>query len=199
MSVSRGCFIVAEGVDGTGKTTALRTVAALVAGRVVYRAGFSRDSRWRRFINRHPSSVWYYLDFVLQTRRIRHLVRNGYIVLQDRYVQSVDSFLPDARYKINRVIRWLIRPFLLKPDLYLWFTAEPSTIQKRLAEKCRVAPDSYDALLAADIVKIRGRAEEYQRIFEDTAAAKLVVDTTSVDPRSVASIIVTHLNHFLCL
>lgn len=198
MSAPRGYFIVAEGVDGTGKTTALRQVARFLTGSVIYRAGFPRDSRWRRFINRHPSSFAYYLDFVVQTWQIKRLVSCGKIVMQDRYIQSVDSFLPDAHYKFNRVVRWLVRPFLLKPDLYLWFTADPAIIQKRLAEKCRSAADSYDVLLASDIAKISARDREYRSIFNTSTGPKLLVDTSLVDPQAVAMAIITHFNHVIC-
>jgi len=180
-----GKFIVIEGVNGAGKTTTLNLALSLLeCGSRVYSKGFTNSSSWDNFINSYPHSSTYYLDLALKTsNQIKPRLTEGKNVLQDRYVQTVDSFLPDSKWLHNQVLRELFDPFFLKPDLYVHFTASVDEVASRLSQ---TATDKYRLSLVDNPDKIKRREEEYKKIYNKLYCPKLIIDTTGRLPEDCA-------------
>ena len=119
-SFKKGKFIVVEGVNGAGKTTVLNQLLPDLSNEEYkYNKGFTLNSRWDRLINSHPHSFTYFLDIAWKTQKqIKPLLRNGKNVIQDRYIQSIDSYLPDCNRIYNQIFRGLMHPAFVRPDLY---------------------------------------------------------------------------------
>lgn len=174
----RGIFMVVEGVDGVGKTTTLRWVQELLVSQSVKLVhGFRHQSVWDKFINVYPNSFLYYVHFILQTWLVIFpALRRGEVVLQDRYVQTVDSYLPDAGYLHNRMWRRLFAPLFLKSDLFIYLTASTAKICERL--KKGEASD-YHAGLIANPQKIINRDQQYKLLLSKILSSVLIIDTTN--------------------
>ena len=188
----RGRFIVVEGVDGAGKTSVLRALAARPEGRdAVFSAGFTRRSRWDRFIHAHPASFFYFVDLLWKTfRTVRPALRQGRTVFQDRYVQTVDTYFPDAGFRHNRCLRWLLGPLLLKPDLFVLCVVDPAENVRRLRAQSP-SPDGYHETLVADPERLIARQRAYEQVYAGLACPKACLETTG---RTVAESLILFLS-----
>ena len=173
----RGRFIIVEGVNGVGKTSTLnKALSTLNGDHFGYSKGFTNNFSWDRFINSRPHSFTYYLDLVYKTAAvIRPTLMQGRHIIQDRYVQTVDSFLPDCESAYNKAFRILFNPLFLEPDLYIHFYAEVDTIAARLRAS---ATDDYRLDLAVNPDKIKERESRYKQIYDTLARPKHVLNTT---------------------
>ena len=71
----------------------------------------------------------------IKTRsRIAPLLTRGVSVLQDRYVQTVDAYVPDGDWAHNKALSRLMSPFFLKPDIYVNLTASVPVLAERLSK-----------------------------------------------------------------
>lgn len=173
-SSKKGLFIVFEGIDGSGKSTLIKALnRRLVAeGReVVIGQSFVFPRFFNWWLHKYPSSLKYYLGLAFKTKlQIDRQLKENKIVLQDRYVQSVDSFLPDCRWRRNVVFRKLLSRFFLIPDLYVWCTAEMEDILKRLKNSGvnlkTEEHEEYHQHLLANIELLSKRDQEYATIFK---------------------------------
>jgi len=179
----RGRFIVCEGVDGSGKTSTIEKAIMLAQdNRIIMNKGFSRDNIWGSYINNHPRSWLYYLDMAYDTiKDIRPRLRKGHIILQDRYVQSIDTYVPDRYYFHNKVLRRILNPIYCKPYAYVMFTASLEEIVDRLLraeELGKEISDKYHQDLVKNPAKILVRNEQYDRIYASYQGNKHIIDTT---------------------
>jgi thymidylate kinase len=176
-----GDLVVVEGVNGVGKTTLIRKILPALDDEWVYCKGFTSDSAWDRFISGHPHSFTYYLDLALKTKnKIRPALEEGMHVIHDRYVQTVDSFLPDADFLHNRMLRQVMDSFFIIPRLYIYVTASVDEVVSRLSKN---APDAYRIGLVNHPELIEMRMERYDAIFDglDCQKYRLETDHRSVD------------------
>jgi len=177
----RGNFVVFEGVSGSGKTSLIeelirRDQASLSYSKVSYSKGFERNSFLERLINQHPSSLAYYAYLTLKTfTKIKPKLRQGYVVLQDRYVYSVDSFAPDCYRYHNELFRKLFKLFMLQPDLYIHISASADELVKRLSVNPR---DNYRAGLVKNPEKLIQSENNYRAIYQRLGCQKYSLDTT---------------------
>ncbi|OGZ97176.1 MAG: hypothetical protein A3I44_02170 [Candidatus Sungbacteria bacterium RIFCSPLOWO2_02_FULL_51_17] len=176
----RGKFIVVEGVDGAGKTTAIQIALGHLKERLASsRKGFTNQSTWDCYIHAHSRSFLYYADFIMQTFQIiRPMLLRGEHVVQDRYIQSIDSFLPDARFLHNRIWRWMLNSLFLKPDAFVLFLAGVGEIVSRLEHAESTQPNAYHEFLTKHLECITERQQEYMKIYERLGGAKYLIDTT---------------------
>lgn len=170
----RGKLIVIEGIDGSGKSTIIAE-AVKQSSKWHHKRGFTHNSPWDSFIHAHPQSILYYLDMAWKTQRILlPLLKRGEIVLQDRYVQTIDSYLPDATYGHNAIMRRILEPSFIRPDAYVFCDVPASTAIRRLKGK----PEEYHDRIAAHPELLEQRREEYQKIYNAIQCKKTVLDTT---------------------
>lgn len=174
-------LIVIEGLNGVGKTTTIDK--ALENYDAIYNKGFTEGTVWSNYLKHHPTSLQYYMDLALKTTTIKSKLEHSE-VWQDRYIQSVDSFLPDAKYKHNLFFRNIFDPLFLEPDVYIYVTAKTETIVERLKKDNR---DSYRIDLTEHIEKIETRKTEYDMIFEEMNCEKYILDTTEKTPEECAN------------
>ena len=207
----RGKFITLEGVDGAGKSSVLEDILANYTDtnhdanidttsdtKIIYHKGFNKTSVIGKYINTHPSSILYYLDLAYKSQTyIRSKLKSGYIILQDRYVQSVDSFLPDANYIYNQKFRDLISRFFIKSDLYVYVTVSEEECIKRLKQvninSLDLADIRYHETLMSDINRMRNRKKMYDNIYDRHEGYKIIIDTTGKSAKESAQILLNKL------
>jgi len=172
-----GKFIVVEGPSASGKSSAIiEALKHLERNKFCYVKGFTKTSRWGELINAHPHSWLYCLDFALKTAmHIKPLLKRGINVLQDRYVQSVDTFPPDCYRMHNRIMRSMLNKYFIQPDLYIHITASLDTLVNRLRQGRR---DEYHNKLAKDPEMTIERENNYMRIYALLQCPKYVINTT---------------------
>ncbi len=146
MLKKRGAFIVFEGLDGSGKTTQAKLLAARL------------EDNHRALVTAEPSlgkvgafirESCLYCEKRLQTAveallfaadRVDHVeneikpaLRDGRLVICDRYVYSSLAYQGSADLSVE----WIssINRFALKPDFAVFIDASPETVLKRLNRK----------------------------------------------------------------
>jgi len=177
----KGKFIVVEGIEGGGKTTSIRKAMEMAGNQnLVYSSGFPVDSKWDRFVHSHPDSTLYYLYFAMSGIGIKSSLANDQTVIQDKYVQAVDSFLPDCRWVRNKIARAVFSPFLINPDLYIHFTLTQEESLRRIGLKTGEEHRGYYQHLLKHPEEIAERQKEYNRVFEALKCPKVEIDVTSL-------------------
>lgn len=193
--MSNGKFVVFEGHDGAGKTSVIReSISILDNDIVIYQQGFPHKSPVDTWIDQHASSSLYYGRLLFNDifNTIPKL-RNGNVILQDRYVQTVDTYAPDNLYRHNTFLRSLLDPFFLKPDAYIFVTATQEVIQSRLRQKNEERQGEYHQILLENPKIIERRLVDYQKIFERQTAPKLLLDTSTLSVEESAMHVITFL------
>ncbi|MFH1638352.1 MAG: hypothetical protein ABIB71_08055 [Candidatus Woesearchaeota archaeon] len=189
----QGRFIVVEGVDGSGKTTIIKQAISINNGKLLYGQSFTYGSRWDSFIHAHPSSLFYYLDIAVKTATdIRPKLMEGSTIIQDRYVQSVDSFLPDCKWLHNKAIRKALNPLFLRPDLYIHLAAGLDEIIARLSNDS----STYHETLISNPERIIGREKKYMEIFEGLDCHKQVINTGFREPKDCAEELIDAIRRY---
>ena len=100
----KGKLIVCEGLDCSGKTTAIEEIVNSDC-KYVYSKGIGADSSFGRIARRFPSTLMFLLELAYNTysRTIPNL-RKDKIVLQDRYDISITSFVPNTNRWYNQLL-----------------------------------------------------------------------------------------------
>jgi len=144
--VKKGVFIVLEGLDGSGKTTQAKILAAKLKNShsAVYTAEPSHG-RIGMFIRtrilygetRPPTSVEALLFAADRIEHIQNEVKpalnEGCLVVSDRYVYSSLAYQGSTGLSLE----WIhaINSYALKPDLALFVDVAPETVLARLKRK----------------------------------------------------------------
>ncbi|MCW4010871.1 MAG: dTMP kinase [Candidatus Bathyarchaeota archaeon] len=142
----KGAFIVIEGLDGSGKTTQAKLLAAKLkkSHGAVYTAEPSRG-KIGKFIRNHilygeerpPTSVE---ALLFAADRIDHVqtevapaLERGQLVVSDRYLYSSLAYQGSA----GLGLQWIeaLNQHALKPDLALFIDVDPETVLGRLRRK----------------------------------------------------------------
>jgi dTMP kinase len=156
---TRGRLIAIEGIDGSGKRTQSRLLEHSLQskGFVVYATGFPQYESWfgkmvGKFLNGefgplqavdpHFSALLYAGDRFEAKARIESSLKDGKIVLVDRYVASnlahqVARAAPEKRSEFLRWIEHLEYSIygLPREDLILYLRVPPAEAQKLVAQK----------------------------------------------------------------
>jgi dTMP kinase len=139
----RGAFIVIEGLDGSGKTTQAKLLAARLnrSHRAMYTAEPSQGTIGT-FLRKNclygekrlPATVEALLFAADRAehveREIKPALAKGRLVISDRYVYSSLAYQGSAGLRIG----WIetINKHALKPDFAVFIDASPETVLKRL-------------------------------------------------------------------
>ncbi|MCX8153793.1 MAG: dTMP kinase, partial [Candidatus Bathyarchaeota archaeon] len=139
----RGAFICLEGLDGSGKTTQAKMLAAKLKAdyNAVYTAEPSRG-KIGIFIRRHclygekrlPSTVE---ALLFAADRMEHVaaeilpaIEQGRLVISDRYLYSSIAYQGAAGLSVEWIEK--INEYALKPDLAVFIDVDPKIAMKRL-------------------------------------------------------------------
>jgi dTMP kinase len=142
----KGFFIVIEGLDGSGKTTQTKLLAAKL--RKNYKAVYTQEpskGKIGKFIRnrilygekRFPTTIE---ALMFAADRLEHIqnevlpaLAEGYVVVSDRYVYSSLAYQGSAGLSLD----WIetINQHALKPDLALFIDVDPEAVQVRLKSR----------------------------------------------------------------
>lgn len=164
--MSRGKFIVIEGLDGCGKSTQIRLIKEKLEkdGKSVYLTAeptdFETGAYLRRILSNSENKDMYLQGALFLADRLEHITHpefginkyldDGYTVLCDRYYFSSFAYqgtasdvdwVMDINLKCDR---------MLKPDLCIFLDVNPDTCKKRIDE-VREKPELYEK----DVEKMR--------------------------------------------
>jgi thymidylate kinase len=182
----KGLFIVCEGLDGAGKTTTINEFLKRnnAESDYVYSKGLKSKTFIGRLAGKNPSTLTFFLELAYITHKIiKPNLKEGKIVLQDRYDISLASFVPSAAKWYNQLAATLIRPYLVKPDLLMYFTVQK---EERISRLRKTADNSYHALLVNRPELIDLREKKYSEYFMNFGGEKARIDTSN---RSIDSVV----------
>ena len=176
--MKKGKFIVFEGLDGTGKSTQLRLLAAYLRARdkAVFTdaepSALPTGRLLRRMLSGEvPSSPWALAALFLADRInqntdlengiIKHLAA-GETVLLDRYYHSTfayQGYETDMAWTMDIHDRC---PEVTRPDLVLFLTMDPQKCVDRIrTNRADLAPEIYETVERLTAVK-----NQFDRVFE---------------------------------
>lgn len=136
-------FVVIEGLDGVGKSTVVRELAALLSGHAMSTPGNDlrdmRQSVLQVFAEDQQSkALFYVVSCHSQGRLARHRVDEGEWVFMDRYMDSTVAY---ARARgVTTDFETLCRS-LEQPDLRVLLHLDETERQARLGERGATAED----------------------------------------------------------
>ncbi len=143
--VMSGCFIVFEGIDGTGKSTACKAVSDYfqLKGRKTHPTAeptkdeigmFIREGRVKN-ITQEAESLLFTADRAVHTSRIIEMRESGTMVLCDRYYPSTIAY-QSAKLKgscMDRDWLWKINePIISEPDITFILDMDPEKTLERV-------------------------------------------------------------------
>jgi thymidylate kinase len=183
----RAQYVVFEGLDGAGKSSALREVAALLERAGVpfhLERGLATHSATGRFARRHPAALAFLFDQLLwHTFRVRPCLRRGTLVLQDRNLLSVATYFPGCGRWFNRLGVAVCRLATRAPDLLVLLHVP---LEERVRRLERSADNVYHRMLLDDPDVIRARDALYAREYDAHRGRKLSFDTSERSAVEVA-------------
>lgn len=175
--MSRGKFIVIEGLDGCGKSTQLRLIKEGLEqyGKRVYLTAeptnYETGEYIRRILSESLIKDMYLQAALFLADRLEHITHpefgiekylsDGYTVVCDRYYYSSFAYQGTASD-----IDWVMRTNLecervLKPDLCIFLDVNPDTCKSRIDE-VRDRPELYEK----DVEKMRQIRDNFLRVFD---------------------------------
>jgi len=189
----KGKFVVVEGIEGGGKTSAIEMAINTSKESLIYSSGFPINSRWDRFVHSHPDSTLYYLYFAMKSPEIKSRLSQGQTIIQDKYIQAVDSFLPDCRLARNRVARAIMNNLFIKPDIYIYFDLSTEESLRRISLKTGEEHKDYYKFLLGNPQIIEARRKEYDKVFNNMKSSKVRIDVTNRTVEESAQLILEEI------
>lgn len=181
----RGKLIVCEGLDCSGKTTAIEEVIKSNP-EWVYSKGIGSKSRIGRFARRFPSTLMFLSELVYNIRtNIIPNLNKGNRVLQDRYDVSITSFVPSTERWYNQLLINFSRPLIPKPDAIVYFHLP---LEERI-DRLRQKGTKYELMLADNPGIITLREKGYEEWYKGFDGPKIRIDTEENNITETAGIL----------
>ncbi len=189
----RGKLIVCEGLDCSGKTTAIEGIINSNS-RYVYSKGIGSDSNFGRIARRFPSTLIFLSELVYNV--YIHIIPNlkeGKAVLQDRYDISVASFIPKANRLYNQLLIRAAGLLIPKPNAIVYFHLPLEERLKRLKQKGK----KYELMLVEHPEIITLREREYEKWYDRFEGPKIRIDTGRNNIQQTARTLKKFINNLL--
>lgn len=175
--MSSGRFIVCEGLDCSGKTTGIKKAIESIGKKAVYSKGLCSETFMGRIASKFPSTFLFLAEQLYLTYFvIRPNLKKGKIVLQDRYINSIECHLPSAARAYNKLLISIAKLFLLRPDILVNFTVSKDERIKRLKQKQSL----HHKVLIEKPQLIELREEACQKQYKIFNGRKGIIDTTNM-------------------
>lgn len=168
-----GKLIICEGLDCSGKTTAIEELINSNPG-YVYSKGIGSNSRFGRTARRFPSTFMFLSELVYNTyTHILPNLKKDKTVLQDRYDVSVTSFVPNTNRWYNLLLIHAAKLLIPEPDAIVYFHLPLEERIKRLRQKGK----KYEIMLVENPRMIILREGEYEEWYKQFGGPKIRIDT----------------------
>lgn len=164
-----GGFIVVEGMDGTGKTVGQAYILNYLKQK---QYPVVQGIKIKPRINSNISHI--YSFFKADRNYIIPKMKEGYIVVQDRWVYSFLSHEPKD-YAIDNKLQ----TELTLPDLLIYFISSPDKIMERLLQRLSQLTE-VDKEILQNPALINQRIERYERYFASHTGLKVKLNTTNL-------------------
>lgn len=171
--LEKGLFIVCEGLDCAGKTTAIKE-ALNYLNNFQYSKGLKTQTWIGKFSKLFPSTFSLLLELLYSDKtRIKQQLKEINII-QDRWYYSVLS-----HNRENLKDKFLERIFVLllrKPDILVYFSV---SLEERLRRLKKAEQTKDHIYLIQNPQKIQEKEERFMRYFDEFNGKKYIVDTTN--------------------
>jgi len=173
--MTRGLFISFEGIDGAGKSSHIEGLASLCRGlgrpvTLTREPGGTPLSEKLRALVLHESMDPLTEALLMFAARQEHIVQviqpaldRGDVVLCDRFTDATFAYQGGGRgfdWQVLETLEKMVQkrtdalaPFLLEPDLTVWFDLPPAVAAERLVQAR--TPDKFEAQPLAFFEKVR--------------------------------------------
>ena len=188
-----GKFILVEGLDGSGKTTAVRRIADELG--LVYLKGLGRNDFFGKIVKRYAKTFLFLLEVLVITYfPLRRILQSGRNALVDKYFFAAASHIPDVETHLNRLLIRLSEKFILRPDLVVYFSVSPEDRIRRLKN----GPyNKFHEMLINDPVWMVEREKAYADIIRSLGLNPIVLDTTNLTRSETAETLRKIITDFL--
>jgi len=190
-------FIAVEGIDGSGKTTVIAEVAKALPRVYVTRepSGGPIGRLLKEWALRggtadpHVDALLFAADRVEHYKReIEPRLREGYIVITERYVESSIAYQGAAGVPIEYIL--YINSVVPRPHLTIILDVDPAEAVKRIKARERLEKFEDVEFLrrVREIYLARARAEGYPVIDAGRPAGEVARDVVAIIERAMASL-----------
>ena len=145
-------FVTFEGIDGSGKSTVSKKVYdRLISDGYDVILTFEPTDTWlgkvvNRCIDEHYDPLiitfTFIADRIEHVKKIRHWLKDGKIVLCDRYADSTFAYQgAQLKRKVKNPIKWLKslhKEFIVEPDLTLLFVLDSGEALYRIQNRAKL-------------------------------------------------------------
>jgi len=189
----KGKLIVCEGLDCSGKTTAIKQIINSDP-RYVYSKGIGSDSKFGRIARKFPSTLMFLSELVYNIySHVNPNLKKGRIILQDRYDISMTSFVPNTNRWYNQLLIALTKPLIPKPDVVVYFYLPLKERIKRLKEKGK----KYEIMLAENPNIITLREKVYEEWYKRFNGPKIKINTKENNVQQTARKLKAFINDLI--
>lgn len=190
-------FIVVEGLDGAGKTTAILSALGELSERfnVSYLKSVGGNSYWGELARRHPSTFLFLVELLWVTNHgLRPALNRGKNVLMDKYFYNVASHIPVVNTKINKTLIKIFKSLMIEPDLVVYFKV---SLEERLKRLKKAPFNKFHEALINNPEWAREREQAYSIMVARSDINTVYLDTTGKSEEEVAEELKTIIRIYL--
>jgi thymidylate kinase len=193
----KGYFVVCEGLDCAGKTTSITQALKCFEEKeqVLYSKGLKTDTIAGRFSRLYPSTFSLLVELrYLDRNFVKPYLREGHIVIQDRWYYSVLSHNPENRK--DSFLERLLVPSLSKPDLLVYFSVSLDERVERLKKKNDNEDNGDHRILLENPAMIKQKEQRFLAYYNKFNGPKAILDTTGLTEEESGSRLYELIEHY---